>query len=73
MAHLYLPYAPKTNDKDKIQYLSQLALTKECPLASTWALEQCCDLAKLATSYEKVLICNTTLKSVFHYLFNFSN
>uniref|UniRef100_A0A914PYZ7 ParB/Sulfiredoxin domain-containing protein n=1 Tax=Panagrolaimus davidi TaxID=227884 RepID=A0A914PYZ7_9BILA len=71
-AHLYLPHAPKTNEKDKIQYLSQLALTKDCPLASTWTLEQCHDLAKLATSYEKVLICNTTLKITQHFLSNLS-
>uniref|UniRef100_A0AC35GCY8 Uncharacterized protein n=1 Tax=Panagrolaimus sp. PS1159 TaxID=55785 RepID=A0AC35GCY8_9BILA len=60
--YLFLPNTPASNDIEKFQFLSQLALTKNCPLATDWTLQTFPLIAKLSAEYEKVLLCNTSWK-----------
>ena len=63
---MYIPNTPQTSEKAKMNFLSQLAIEKNCPLVATIDLDQSHLFGKLSNDYGNVLIHGTSLKRMFH-------
>jgi hypothetical protein len=61
-ASLYIPDAPTDSQTNKMKFLSQLAIEKECSIGSIIALEELYVLSKFAQSDEISTICFPSLE-----------
>ena len=64
---VYLPGAPQGNEDERITYLSKMAMEYDCRLAKTMTLENCHEIAKMATNKTKAAFCNVTPKGKLYY------